>query len=360
MKLRFLSSKLYWVALLLILLCTSGCTEQIQISPHPEQTSTAEAGPNWYRLYFTDPYSPRSQNLRGGPDRLLAEAIRKARLSVDVAVMQLNLWSIRDALIDAHRRGVSVRLVTESEYLDEREIQELIDAGIPVLGDRREGLMHHKFVIIDHYEVWTGSMNFTINDAYRNNNHLICIRSKQLAADYTTEFEEMFLEDRFGPGSPANTPHPRFNLEGVQVEVLFSPEDHTMLRLLELVGEAQQSIFILAYSFTSDELSSAILSRALSGVEVHGVFETSQYSSNLGGDFDRFLAAGLDVHLDGNAQNMHHKVLILDERIVVLGSYNFSSNAEERNDENTLILHSTDIARAFLEEFKRIYAQATR
>jgi phosphatidylserine/phosphatidylglycerophosphate/cardiolipin synthase-like enzyme len=62
-------------------------------------------------------------------------------------------------LIDAHRRGVTVRLVTESDYIDVPEIQELREAGIPVLGDRREGRMHNKFVVIDRQEVWTGSLN---------------------------------------------------------------------------------------------------------------------------------------------------------------------------------------------------------
>ncbi len=62
-------------------------------------------------------------------------------------------------MIDAHRRGVTVRLVTESDYMDVPEIQELRAAGIPVLSDRREGRMHNKFVVIDRQEVWTGSPN---------------------------------------------------------------------------------------------------------------------------------------------------------------------------------------------------------
>ena len=48
----------------------------------------------------------------------------KTRFSVDVAVLQLDLWSIRDALLDAHRRGVQVRMVTETDYIDEDEVQE--------------------------------------------------------------------------------------------------------------------------------------------------------------------------------------------------------------------------------------------
>jgi phosphatidylserine/phosphatidylglycerophosphate/cardiolipin synthase-like enzyme len=52
---------------------------------------------------------------------------------------------------------------------------------------------------------------------------------------------------------------------------------------------------------------------------------------------------------------MHHKVIIIDKRIVVTGSYNFSSNARTRNDENTLILHSSEIAEIYVEEFDRVW-----
>ena len=94
--------------------------------------STPETPEDWYSVYFTDPADPASKSLRGGPDKHLAEAIRAARVSVDVAVLQLNLWSIRDALLEAHKRGVQVRMVTESDYLDGKEIGQLD-------GSRRSG-----------------------------------------------------------------------------------------------------------------------------------------------------------------------------------------------------------------------------
>ena len=180
---------------------------------------------------------------RGGPDQHLAEAIASARLSVDVAVLDLDLWSLRDALIDAHRRGVAVRLVVDSDYLDGKEIQEIRDAGIPVLGDRREGLMHNKFAVIDRAEVWTGSMNYTVSEAYRNNNNLVRLSSPRLADDYTTEFEEMFVDDLFGPGSPANTPYPALSVDGTQVEVYFSPDDGVTQRMVELILSAEESVY---------------------------------------------------------------------------------------------------------------------
>ncbi|HUS83765.1 MAG TPA: phospholipase D-like domain-containing protein, partial [Anaerolineales bacterium] len=85
--------------------------------------------------------------------------------------MHLDLWSLRDALLDADRRGVNIRVVVDGDYFLDTEIQDLIDAGIPVIIDRRESLMHHKFTVIDQLDVWSDSMNYTINGAYRNDNN---------------------------------------------------------------------------------------------------------------------------------------------------------------------------------------------
>lgn len=320
----------------------------------------ADPAGGWYTVYFSAPEDPSSKSLRGGPDRYLADAIRSARASVDVAVLQLNLWSIRDALLAAHRRGVSVRMVTDSEYLDEDEVQELIEAGIPVLGDRREGLMHNKFVVIDRLEVWTGSMNFSVNEAYRNNNNLIRIRSAELAQNYTAEFEEMFLADHFGPGSPANTPNPTLTIAGSRLDTCFSPDDGCTAQLVDAIRAAQNNLVFLAYSFTSDELADALIERSKKGVVVEGVMETSQVKSNRGTDLGRMLSAGLDVRLDSNPNQMHDKIMVIDGQIVALGSFNFTFSAETRNDENLLIIHDPQIAALYLAEFERIFNQAIR
>ncbi len=230
-----------WLLLILLFLISSilaSCIDQEIPSPATGQPET-----DWVSVYFTDPYSPTAGTYRGGPDVELAQAIDQARLSVDVAIYEFNLWSLRDALLDAHQRGVEVRLVTDSSNLDSDELQELIEAGIPVLGDRHESLMHNKFVVIDRQEVWTGSMNYTTTDGYHNHNNLVRLRSAKAAQDYTLEFEEMFVDDLFGQDVRANTPNPSFQEDGTQVEVLFSPDDGTANRLVELISSARERHF---------------------------------------------------------------------------------------------------------------------
>ncbi len=306
-------------------------------------------------MFFTNPTSPNASSFRGGPDEALAGAIELARISVDVAIYDLSLWSIRDALISAHQRGVDVRMVTDSDNMDEQEVQEIKEAGIEVLGDRHESLMHDKFVVIDRLEVWTGSMNFTTGGGYTDNNNLLRLRSSKLAEDYSHEFEQMFLDDHFGTEKKSETPNPILTVNGSQIEVYFSPEDGSLEHILKAVGGAQESIYFMTYSFTSDELAEAILQRANAGVTVQGVFDKDQYHSNAGTEYDNLHDAGLDVWLDGNPRLMHHKVIIIDKKIVITGSYNFSNNAEHSNDENTLIIHNQDIAAQYMLEFQQIF-----
>jgi phosphatidylserine/phosphatidylglycerophosphate/cardiolipin synthase-like enzyme len=331
--------------LLILIFITSACMPGAILPGTATPGAPTAVDLDWYSVFFTDPTSPNAASYRGGPDEALAEAIDQARISVDLAIFDLNLWSIRDALISAHRRGVEVRMVTDSDNMDEQEVQEIEAAGIKVLGDRHESLMHDKFVVIDRLEVWTGSMNFTTGGGYTDNNNLIRLRSSKLAEDYTHEFEQMFLNDHFGTDKKPETPNPSLTVNGNQIEVYFSPEDGT---------------YFMAYSFTSDVLAEAIIQRAEAGVTVRGVFDKDQYHSNAGTEYDNLHDAGLEVWLDGNPRLMHHKVIIIDKKIVITGSYNFSNNAEHYNDENTLIIHNQEIASQYMLEFQKIYALSQR
>ena len=158
--LRFISHYRYtWIALfILIALVGLGWLFSAGLNTSPGTVLETPVATDWIEVYFTDPDAPEAGSYRGGPDEALAAAIDEARFSVDVAALDLDLWSLRDALIAAHRRGVTVRVVVDSDNFDVDEIQQLIDAGIEVVQDRRPSLMHHKFIVIDRSQVWTGSM----------------------------------------------------------------------------------------------------------------------------------------------------------------------------------------------------------
>jgi phosphatidylserine/phosphatidylglycerophosphate/cardiolipin synthase-like enzyme len=163
----------------------------------------------------------------------------------------------------------------------------------------------------------------------------------------------------FGPDASIATPNPSVTIDGTRVDVYFSPEDGVAAQLLTLLQEAQESIYFMAYSFTANDLGDAIIQRAMEGLTVAGVMDDSQINSNEGTEYDAFMQAGMDVRRDGNDGQMHHKVIIIDGKIVVTGSYNFSASAEQRNDENVVIIYSPQVAAKYLAEFQRVYDQAT-
>jgi phosphatidylserine/phosphatidylglycerophosphate/cardiolipin synthase-like enzyme len=356
----------YLILLLVAGLALSSCG-QIPATPTPSVEITPGSGitpidlqagfgvrGSWFELYFTDPTSSLSPQGTGGVDGPLVDAIDRARLSIDAAAYSLSLNSVRFALINAHRRGVQVRVVMESTNMDRSDPQALIEAGIPVIGDNMDGLMHDKFMVIDKSEIWLGSMNFTDSGAYDDNNHLMRIHSTKLAENYSLEFKEMFEEDMFGPNIVPETPNPVVTIDETRVENYFSPDDGVIHVLAALLNDAQESIYFLAFSFTSNELGDILRAKDEAGLTVAGVMDEEQILSNQGTEFDPFKQAQIDVRIDGIAGQMHHKVFIVDEEIVVLGSYNFSQNAEVRNDENVIIVYSPIIAEQFIMEFERV------
>ncbi len=337
---------------------------------------TEHVSGDWIRVYFTNPrYPDEEANRYGGLDEELAAVIGQAQASVDIVAYELNLDSVADALIQARRDGVRVRIVVESDNLDREKnadiVRDLRRAGIPVVEDERSsGLMHNKFVVIDEQWIWTGSWNFTENGTYRNNNNAVLIASPALAENYTVEFEEMF-DGNFGPTSSADTPHPLVRIaviegEGetaqereVLVENYFAPEDEVAAYVMDQIAEAQHRIRFMAFVFTNDEIADAVLERARDGVIIQGVMESRDADRDYS-VYSRLHQAGHDVLKDGNPYIMHHKVIIIDDQTVILGSYNFTNNAERSNDENLIIVHDAEVADLFVEEFGRVYEQARR
>ena len=140
------------------------------------------------------------------------------------------------------------------------------------------------------------------------------------------------------------------------------------MELLRRIQAAWTTIAFMAFAFTLDDVGRALQERAGSVVGVWGVVETTGSETEYS-EFRRLrsLAApsprppfpdcreGPAVVQDGNPFLLHHKVFVIDERTVIFGSFNFTSNASEDNDEALLIVDDAAMARLFLAEFCRVY-----
>lgn len=315
-------------------------------------------GDGW-RLYFNEPDASADRSAyQGGIEQALVDAIDQTRESLDIAVFEMNSEPIYQALLEAHQRGVALRIVTDDDHgLNDSKnvaLRQLQAAGIPLVDDGRSGLMHNKFMILDGRTVWTGSWNYTVNGAYRNNNNALVIESEVAAAAYQAEFDEMFERREFGTGSSDDGVVQVTQAEG-EFSIIFGSEADEVSALRTVIGKAKRSIHIMTFVFSLEELAEAILLKAAQeDIAVRGIFEKRNSAASWS-QLPALHCAGAEMRQDGNPYALHHKVIIVDGSTVITGSFNFSKNAAKSNDENILIIRHEAIAGLYLDEWRRIW-----
>lgn len=338
----------------------------VPVTLDPGQATLTPQAEEWWRVYFTDPLMVNDPaNHSNSIEQRLIEFINVSQISIHIASFEFDLVPVAEALIAAHNRGVDVRWVTDDEYgLDSDtepgrgQFAMLRKAGIEVRSDNRTALMHNKFWIFDSLVLWTGSTNITKSGIFVQDNNAIAFQAPELAMIYEREFQEMW-DGRFGPKSPSQLAEQSVVIHGTPIQVIFTSEDRALeTAIIPLVNSATSSIRFLAFSFTDYPLAKAMIDRAQQGVDVAGVFDKTQ-AGGQGAELGTMFCAGVPVRQDGNPQFMHNKVIIVDERYVVTGSLNYSTSAEESNDENVIIIDNPEIAQRYLQDFERVWNIAT-
>ena len=200
-------------------------------------------------------------------------------------------------------------------------------------------------------------MNLTFTGAYRNRENLVRLNNSQAAINYSEEFSQLWVGTHNQDNTATNFFTIRSSSNDISVDIHFSPDDNfRSTRLIPLLREAKQSIHMMAFSFTSQAIADELVALDQQGIDVKVVVDSSQ-SGQPSSQFNDLLAQNLDIRRDGQAFKLHHKVIVIDGRIVVTGSYNFSENAESRNDENSVVIDTAEVAGIFEREFADIYGQ---
>ncbi len=315
----------------------------LPVSLYEDCVTIENADSSPVRIYFAP--SPKISSA-------LSEFISSAQSTVHVCIYDLDLEDVTDALIEAFRRGVKVRVVTDTDNYGLPTIRRMLETGIEIVPDGRKSIMHNKFVIVDAQYVWTGSFNFTKNCAGRNDNNALIFESPEIAAGYLEKFGE-YWNGRFSRNAVQRSMHNRRKVGNIPMEFYFSPADGVRNVILKELSQAKECVDVMAFSFTDEATAKMLASLVRKGVKVRCLLDLGQGA----GQFSRkdFLRkAGVELTVSPNySGKMHHKVILIDRRTLITGSYNYSKNAEENNDENILILRSPEIVRNYTKEFNR-------
>lgn len=364
-------------------------------NPVPDEALLDRTRGGRVEIFFNMPgTNPRNQ---WNPDaeRVMVELVRGARSRIDIAVMGFSRQSLVDALIEAWDRGVELRFVGDAGHLENMGYGAFRDRHIPMSSGNLTHIMHDKFLVVDDRFVVVATSNFSTSDMRQNSNNFIFMDSPPIAADFTTEFEQMF-EGRFG-NMKEEVPNPRaYQIGDTEVEVWFSPNEDAIGRMNEYVDAARDSLRFTIFAFTKDQIGSSYVAKQAQFAAwnqadpgnqspdgrfpertVAGVIDQSQLHSN--GQYHeayRLLSAGIPIRLDGNDNSvqpgdyqagggrLHSKTMVIDaygdEPVVLTGSFNWSSSAALSNDEYLIVMKSPRIAEQYDQYFLSLWDDGRR
>ena len=395
---------------------------QIRWNPTPTKTMNDQAliffnGSTDSSYAFPGNWANGLENL----EQRVIDCINQSKRSIDIAAFELNSLNIVVALCKAKERGVRVRLVFDDEHAPNNNpplwkvarsllttkygIPIMSDAGWPVVNRKDKflkgyrSLMHHKFIVIDNLSsdshdavVITGSYNFTITGMVSMQN-VVIIRNANLARNYTVEFEKMWggsgdLPDETKAKFHQYKPFAIFDpidFGKSSIQVYFAPfgrssrdQDNLLARIADIITkETDHDIRICSFSFSSGiEIDDAIREKfELHHVDVKAVFDKtskSKYSlyaamTRNSGSLNPWTKKA-DAYLANEDRQLHHKYILIDAEnpdardipVVITGSFNFSKNANEVNDDNFLVIRDREAVNQFLQEFYARYARARK
>ena len=303
-----------------------------------------------------------AQNISTYINDTIKAYIDLAQNTLDICVYNASDATIATAINDAYNRGVAVRYIADDDVVN--SMISSLNPNIPVIyrDPTIAGIMHNKFFIIDANStnnswVMGGSTNWTNpSNLFNDYNNIIFIQDKSIAQAYTLEFNEMW-GGNFGSNKEDNTPH-LFNVNGVEIEVYFSPSDQTTSKILNFINNVDYSLEFGLLAFTRDDIGTAVINKNSEfGVNIRGIIEMQ---NTTGSEYDNLINGGVNVKShSGVTHSFHHKYAIADVGVsgsnpaILTGSHNWSSNAENSSDENTIIINDQTIANIYLQEFEK-------
>ena len=248
----------------------------------------------------------------------------------------------------------------------------MLNSGIQKLGSPTTssyGIMHDKFVVIDANStdandaiVFNGSEDWSQEMVDSDYNNIIIFQDPPLAKAYTAQFNQMWgdtaatpviANEKFGPFKADLGPH-TFTIGGSTVELYFSPTDGTNAQILNVINSADSQLYFGVFTFTETNDANAIVARKNAGVYTAGVVDQYSYTFSA----TPILIAGLGNMVKEYAQSRslyHNKYLVVDpcntasDPQVLTGSHNWTTSADTKNDENTVIIHDADVANIYYQ-----------
>ncbi len=289
--------------------------------------------------------------------RALLDNINDSNASIDFALYGIDGQNeVIEALLAAKKRGVKIRGVVDSKpdntyiYRDTAKLKENFD----VVSDLRPAYMHNKFFVFDNKKVFTGSMNIsnTGSGGY-NANTAVLINDTRAAQIYTKEFEQLYSGTFQVSKTDFST---KIKLsDKTSLHILFSPASNPYEKSISpILKNAKKEIFVSIFFLTHKGIIQDLILAKKRGVDVKIIYDALG-AGNMKDKTKILRAAKIPLKAENWGGKCHEKNMVIDSKILITGSANFSNSGMNKNDENILIFENPDIASFYRTHFLNLY-----
>lgn len=148
------------------------------------------------------------------------------------------------------------------------------------------------------------------------------------------------------------THQPIYQIDKNQINICFTPAKKCLPQILHEIENAKNEILIQAYSFTEKNIANELIKAHQKGIKIRIILDKSQLNAK-GSKLKELAKTGIECQIDDKMAIAHNKVIIIDSKIVITGSYNFSQAAESHNSENLLIINNIEIAKEYKQNWQK-------
>jgi len=331
---------------------------------------------------------PRELGAADDLEQVIVDFIHGARSTLEIAVQEIDSLAIAQAILDARWRGIRVNIFLEQDYdvrsdlvgtppkpptpspgetpeqalyraqwlndetdlaVNRQILAALLRSDIDVKGDFNPKIFHQKFILRDYIgkavptsALLSGSANFTWTDTHVNLNNVFIFRNAYICGQYLNEVEQL-KRGSFGRGMHGDVPK-TYDLAGIPVRVLFAPDHTPELEIVKQLLKGARECFFAIFTFAgSSGIDDAMLAMARGGMQIKGVLDQGQAAQNWAAprwlvhpNIELFVPKREGVLTQ--LRKVHHKLMVIDELIVVGGSFNYTEPANAFNDENIFVM----------------------
>ncbi|KAG9070847.1 hypothetical protein KI688_008388 [Linnemannia hyalina] len=142
---------------------------------------------------------------------------------------------------------------------------------------------------------------------------------------------------------------------GIFISPIFFPSEESYGNFIKTLSNAKKSLDICVFTITDNDTANAVIQAHERGVRVR-IISDDDKAEDLGADVKRFARDNdIPTRVDGSPSHMHHKFAIIDDALVMTGSYNWTKGARYQNREDLCLTNSTKAVRAFKDEFEKLW-----